>query len=278
MIEAQAAHPQVDAVVERLLRLLHRCLDSSLNLASCARAETGDRRFGKSDQGGRAGSASARTLLSLVGAGGRAVLGRAVLKPRVVQNAVAARALRRISQRIIECAHLLGRACALARSRTDFLNPDLRESVTRHGRRTRRTRAAAKDVRSGGSGGRRREETHCLAMGGAVTVPGEGGTILAVEHPELSSVLWWTPGGRSGVGVLFRSRAAVEHIEFYTCVSSSDKHLQGSPSRSIQIHCCEDHLGSGSQPMPSTMRASSRTRPFVSIDCTTYCLTLPDTA
>ena len=28
MIEAQVAHPRVDAVVERLLRLLHRCLDS----------------------------------------------------------------------------------------------------------------------------------------------------------------------------------------------------------------------------------------------------------
>ena len=45
-------------------------------------AETGDRRFGKSDREVGAGSASARTLLSRVGAGRRAVLGRAVLEPQ----------------------------------------------------------------------------------------------------------------------------------------------------------------------------------------------------
>ena len=44
------------------------------------------------------------------------------------------------------------------------------------------------------------------------------------------------------VGVLFRARAAVEYIEFYACVSSSDNPSQGSPSRSLQIHCCEDRM------------------------------------
>ena len=40
--------------------------------------------------------------------------------------------------------------------------------------------------------------------------------------------------------MLFRAPAAVEYIELYACVSSSDNPSQGSPSRSLQIHCCED--------------------------------------
>ena len=40
--------------------------------------------------------------------------------------------------------------------------------------------------------------------------------------------------------MLFRALAAVEYIEFYACVSSSDSPSQGRPLRSLQIHCCED--------------------------------------
>ena len=80
----------------------------------------------------------------------------------------------------------------------------------RRGRRRRSGRAVGWERRSPSA-----EETS-FGHGGAVTVPGEGGTILP-WHPELSPVLA-DAGVGVGVGVLFRVPAAVEYLEFYACV------------------------------------------------------------
>ena len=91
-----------------------------------------------------------------------------------------------------------------------------------------------------------RERRHCASSSTSIAAtPGTG--MCAAEAARLSA----NPasanhrvspgsGGRRSVGVLFRAPASVEYIEFYACVCSSDNPSQGSPSRSLKIHCRED--------------------------------------
>ena len=157
-----------------------------------------------------------------------------------MQTAVAAwAALGRISRRIIEVRPSSRPRARLGTLANKRFEP--RPARERHPTRRRQwsPRASggedARDVRSGGSGGRRRLRRLLLAMG--VLLPcsarrdmgrDDFGRGAPRQHPELSSV--GSGGGRGsgsvGRSAFRRSSRCGIYIEFYACVSSSDSPSQ----------------------------------------------------